>query len=144
MDYLAHPRSKHSKTSRKFQNDTIIQNMIKKIALNATSHSYHIEVERIYLEQMNIKEQYLKMNNIDILIGVHGAGLTHLLFLNTNSIVIEIMNPSKTGNNHYKYLSIWCDHTYLRIYAKEISGRIEVNEDELTNVVKSSIQSYIT
>jgi len=60
---------------------------------------FRINPKCVWLEKMTIKDQILLMCNTDILVGVHGNGLTNLLWLPNTGAVIEIF-----GNyHHYDY-----------------------------------------
>jgi len=49
------------------------------------------EVEVVRFENLSLEEQLAKDAELDVLIGVHGAGLTHGLFLDRGSMIVEIM-----------------------------------------------------
>ena len=52
--------------------------------------SKKIELKEVYFEDMSFDEQMEISNESEIMIGVHGAGLTNLMFMKQESIVIEI------------------------------------------------------
>jgi hypothetical protein len=66
-----------------------------------TSHS---NASLIDFEDMPPAEQLQIINQTDVLIGQHGAGLTHLLFLHDNAVLVEL-NTVKRGLDHFKNLS---------------------------------------
>ena len=140
MDYLAHPRNKNKMTSRMFEDDELIENIVRK-AVSKQALNMNIKIERIYLEKMTMKEQLMKMMETNVLIGVHGAGLTYALFLPPNATVIELMVPSRQGNNHFLHLSKWSDHRYERIKCKENrNGYVQINTQQLSNVIMKIIE----
>lgn len=47
---------------------------------------------------LTIKEQILVMQTTDVLIGIHGAGMTHLMWLPEHSVVGEILPPGLNGH----------------------------------------------
>ncbi|XP_046991623.1 EGF domain-specific O-linked N-acetylglucosamine transferase isoform X1 [Schistocerca americana] len=67
--------------------------------LNEDELIYHLklnpeyEVKKVvYNRQMDFKKQLEHTHNSDIFIGIHGAGLTHLLFLPDWAVVFELYN----------------------------------------------------
>ena len=93
---------------------------------------------------MDFEQQLQSVESINIFVGVHGAGLTHLLFLPQNSSIIEIMIPSKASNDAYLQLSTWVGHKYIKINAKEAFHQTAVvNEQSLKNAVKDAIKYYL-
>ena len=60
---------------------------------------YNISINRLSFDYMPLKEQIVTVANTDILIGVHGNGLTNLLWLPDHGATIEMF-----GNyHHYDY-----------------------------------------
>jgi len=57
-------------------------------------------------------EQYSLAVNADILIGVHGAGLTNMLFMKENSNILELRRKDDDHNNCYFSLAAACKHKY--------------------------------
>ena len=60
--------------------------------------------------QMTFKEQISAMRHTNILIGAHGAGLTLLLYLADEAIVVEFREPQ---NHHFRYLCKAMGYIYL-------------------------------
>lgn len=59
-----------------------------------------VELHVVDFAKMTFHEQIRQVAHTDILIGVHGNGLSHLLFLPPNSSVIELFPPD---NHHLDY-----------------------------------------
>ena len=64
----------------------------------------NISIRYVYLEDFAVKEQLDIVANTDVLIGVHGAGLTWCLFMKPNSRLIEIFPGNSNSDNYIK----WC------------------------------------
>lgn len=60
--------------------------------------------ETVYFEEMSFAEQVLLMQETAILVGIHGANLTNLLFLPADGQVVEILSEAY-GNPAYLYLA---------------------------------------
>ena len=60
---------------------------------------YSFEV--LYFEELNLNQQILISSQAAVLVSLHGAGLTNILFLCPGSKVFEIRNGRDTNNNCY-------------------------------------------
>ena len=96
--YISHPRSKAKNFRR------IINNM-DKIRDELLKFDTVFNVEMVSLERLPIGEQIKKVREANILIGYHGAGLTHALFLDDNATVVELSNSMVV--DFFVFLSEW-------------------------------------
>ena len=62
---------------------------------------------------MSLQEQLNIVLNTDIFIGIHGAGLTHVVFQKSNRALIELV-PSSAIGHHFELLSSINKVRYLR------------------------------
>jgi hypothetical protein len=70
-----------------------------------TEHiSGHRPASLVDFEGMSPAEQLRIINQTDVLIGQHGAGLTHLLFLHDDAVLVEL-NDSDQRLGHFRMLS---------------------------------------
>ena len=86
--YLAHPRSNPDKKARRFLHNLpalvqALQETQGRVPGSITS------VELVALETLTFEQQLRLMRQSHVLIGNHGAGLTHLLFLHDAALVLE-------------------------------------------------------
>ncbi|TAQ83290.1 hypothetical protein B7494_g8387 [Chlorociboria aeruginascens] len=58
---------------------------------NLTNLYPNITIQSIDFAAISLKEQLTVAQNTDILVGVHGAGLTHAMFLPQRSAIVEIL-----------------------------------------------------
>ena len=79
------------RTKRKLINQDIYIERLK-------SELPHVDIKVVDFAKLTFKEQLRIVQDTDILIGVHGAGLTHEMFLQPGSTVVEILPP----NIHHK------------------------------------------
>lgn len=83
-----------------------------------TTHP-HVHLEIIdFASYPSFPSQILKLRSTDILLGVHGAGLTHTLFLPPKSTVVEIQPP---GLRYFGFAALakFLGHRYLQVYGEE-------------------------
>ncbi|GJD12354.1 hypothetical protein Gasu2_64440 [Galdieria sulphuraria] len=71
------------------------------------------ELRILEMENMDPQTQLASIKDTDILIGVHGNGLTHIAFLVKDAFVVEIMPPDFSAFDYY-LLSEMFGHRYFR------------------------------
>lgn len=65
----------------------------------------------VYMEDLSFKEQIQLAYDTDVMIGIHGNGLTHSLFMKPHKLLIEIF-PANIFNLDYFTLSSMRKHKY--------------------------------
>jgi hypothetical protein len=84
----------------------------------------------------SIEEQVRLMKSASVLVGVTGTGLTNVLFMNSESTVIELKTEIlwSTGdhdaNNHYNYLSYAKGHRYISLDVSNKQGSTAISKLE--------------
>jgi FkbM family methyltransferase len=91
-DYMAHPRYKSG-----IKNDRIIEHLDQMFPSSKV----------IQLETMTFKEQVQLIANAKRLRGVHGAGLTHLIWLPDGAEVVEWVAPSHASVKLFEHIATW-------------------------------------
>lgn len=91
---------KHA-TKRKAHNELEVELMLRKKGFDI-----------VYAEQLSIKEQAKLMGNTMLLVCLHGAALTNMLFLKENMRVLELRNIGDTRTNCYFNLASALDLRY--------------------------------
>lgn len=102
-DYLAHPR--HSgKVESRLSNEQEVFDSISKWA----SHHSKCKINMVngLFAHMQMKEQFQAIQEASVIIGAHGAGLTHLVSATPNTIVLEIIS-SFYRRPHFSLISQW-------------------------------------
>ena len=85
--------------------------------------------------KLSFKEQVeLVHTKTNILIGMHGAGLTHLIFLPIEAVVIELVPSQMQSFTYFRNLAKQADKVYIPML---VSGG--VNVDELWKLVDVAI-----
>lgn len=93
-NYIAHPRNLNGHISRKINNELQLLNQLKQLGF---TNSLIID-----FINLTINEQLNLIINTDILIGMHGAGLTYSLLLSNTSMLIELFpNYCCINNQHF-------------------------------------------
>ncbi|KAL4237441.1 hypothetical protein ACF0H5_002158 [Mactra antiquata] len=118
-DYVAHPRNPSGSVARKIKNeDELFETMTEVFE----GHN----VKAMQIDLLPMSEQLSITSKTDILIGMHGAGLSHSLFLPRHAGLIEmfpIYHPNQ--NMHFKAMATW-----RHLYYSEWSNYDPSNELE--------------
>ncbi|KAG0468983.1 hypothetical protein HPP92_018311 [Vanilla planifolia] len=132
-DYLAHPRH-HGKVQSRLTNEPEILAAVQNWAANNTKCS--INVVNGLFAHMSIREQFRAIFDASVVVGAHGAGLTHLVSARSKSIVLEIIS-SQFRRPHFALISQWKGLEYHAINLAGSYARPEMVLDELGSIVRS-------
>ncbi|XP_060576003.1 uncharacterized protein LOC132733378 [Ruditapes philippinarum] len=106
-DYVAHPRNPTGSVVRKIQNE---DKLLKKIKSYFNGHN----VKGLQIDKLSMQDQLAIISKTDILIGMHGAGLSHTLFLPRHSGLIELFPLYHPAENiHFKSMAEWRHMHYM-------------------------------
>ena len=117
--------------------------------------SNYMEVERlieesgfrtIYCEELTFAEQVALFHSCDIVLGVHGAGLTNIMFMKPGSKVIEFIyeDQSNSLQTHFCRLSDILQHEYQYLFCKPSGSDdahlsdIQIDLQQLEQVIQST------
>ncbi len=75
-----------------------------------------IELNVVEMENLTFEEQVALARKTDVLVGVHGNGLTHAAFMRPHKFVCEIFTPGVTFHWDYYTLSKSMGHEYICIF----------------------------
>ncbi|WAQ99366.1 RCN11-like protein [Mya arenaria] len=110
-DYMTHPERQAifgGRVHRKFKNEG-------DIVLTLKNNFPEANIAAIRLEDLTMLEQLSLITNTDILVGMHGAGLSHVLFLPDHALVIELFPLSFHSDTyiHFRTFARWRNLKYL-------------------------------
>ncbi|XP_025106571.1 beta-(1,2)-xylosyltransferase-like isoform X3 [Pomacea canaliculata] len=101
-DYVAHPRNKGGIVSRKIYNEAEVLKAVQSAASPAD------RVRGLQLDALPMKEQLSIIVDTDILLGMHGAGLSHTLFLPPHGALLEFFPTYwSQANVHFRRMAGW-------------------------------------
>ncbi|KAL9652549.1 hypothetical protein ABK040_000119 [Willaertia magna] len=99
----------HSFMGRQISNEDEIMKSLKSL-----EKENNFQVEKIDFAHLTFKEQIQKVYYSDFLIGFHGAGLTHALWLpNSNAAVLELWSKESVQNwQCFEQITLWKGNLY--------------------------------
>jgi capsular polysaccharide biosynthesis protein len=95
----------------------------------------------VAMEELSFYEQYKLVAESDVLISLHGAGLTHMLWMAANSKVMEIRLKDDTHNNCYfslasdlnlKYFYTLAEKTHEQLSTQDTDFIVDVDDFNLS------------
>ncbi|CAE7779675.1 Eogt, partial [Symbiodinium sp. CCMP2456] len=75
---------------------------------------------------MPIQQQAKMVSGCDILVGMHGAGMMHSIWMYPGSVVVEIMDQEHERSAYYRNVAHLSGHVYLRHNQRELGENPEV------------------
>ena len=104
--YISHPRSDVSKFHRQSSNNDVLKSALEKIP------SVKVQIAR--METLSFGQQIKLVREAHVLIGIHGAALSHLMFMDkSKSHVLEF---SPESSDFFQYLAEWKGIHHEMIY----------------------------
>lgn len=119
-----------------------------------SAHPY-ANITLVDFADISFREQVELVARTDVFVGVHGAAMTHVFFLTTQttlhpaSTVVEIL-PNGLGHRGYRNLAQMMGHRYFSVHAEnDIDGQdfhdldLVLGEEKFAQVVGSAIMSAL-
>ena len=88
--------------------------LVNLIDLSQAISSLNLSYRVIHFENMTFAEQVSSLRFTRVLVSMHGAGLSNIIFLQPGSTVIELMHPLLNAP-FYRFLSYYASLNYILI-----------------------------
>ncbi|KAH9220726.1 DUF563 domain protein [Leptodontidium sp. 2 PMI_412] len=98
------------KTRRLIDNQSLLDELKTKVP--------HLKIQIIDFGSISFEQQLRTIRQTDILVGVHGAGLTHGMFLREGSVMVEIL-PENMNHKGFRNLAGLMGNMYLSAHASK-------------------------
>jgi protein O-GlcNAc transferase len=137
------PLRKNKEVVAKFIRRTNTRKLINETELveSARKTVPHLNIEIVDFATISFAEQLKIVRETDLLIGVHGAGLTHTMFLPPGSAVVEIL-PGKFAHKGFRNLAQMLGHRYYSTHA-EMHGDASGDSQWQFDAVEMEPQQFI-
>ncbi|KAF2762923.1 hypothetical protein EJ05DRAFT_471884 [Pseudovirgaria hyperparasitica] len=111
----------------------------------------HIELQVVDFAEIPFRDQVQLVRNTDVLVGVHGAGLTHGMWLQPGSVIAEIL-PLTLNYKGFRNMAALLGLDYFSVHGTEPkqksapraewqSGDVELDEEKFVSLVESAVRS---
>ncbi|KAK8145556.1 hypothetical protein G3M48_004297 [Beauveria asiatica] len=77
----------------------------------------HMKLSVVDFASMPLHQQFQVARHTDVLLGVHGAGLTHSMFMKPGAVLVEVL-PADFAHKGFRNLAQMLGHRYFRTHAK--------------------------
>ena len=107
-DYVTHARNPAALLRRKIANEPELEAVLR-------TRNPHFRIRSVQLERLTMQQQLRLAANTDVVVAMHGAGLTHAIYLPGKSALVEMV-PSRmaAGNRHFQAIARWRRLQYER------------------------------
>ena len=103
----------------------------------------HFRIERIQLESYSMKDKIQLFRESELIISSHSGSLTLLLFVNTQTTIIELLNKNMDGipKNHYLNMSNILGIKYNKYsdFNEDSNGNFELNSEKFSKYLSTII-----
>lgn len=108
-DYMSHPRM-NGQVTRQIANEHELLAAMEQLAhvditRSGLQHQLTIQTTVIVLEKHDVAEQVLAFQKAHIVVGMHGAGLSHIFVARPGTMLLEIKPPGFTIQRHFEFLA---------------------------------------
>lgn len=137
---------------------TFIDRRSSRALINAKKHLSNIKnrfpnvrIQVVDFAAHSFAEQVRIVHETDILVGVHGAGMAHAMFLPDGSSVVEIL-PHDLNYRVFRNLAKLRGHTYFSSHAEDKvdeehpewhDQNVEMEEDRFVELVEAGIRALL-
>ncbi|KAF5727923.1 beta-(1 2)-xylosyltransferase [Tripterygium wilfordii] len=132
-DYLAHPRH-GGKVESRLSNEEEVYDSLQKWASNYSECKINL-VNGLFAH-MSMREQVRLIQDASVIIGAHGAGLTHIVSATPKTVVLEIIS-SQFRRPHFALIAQWKGLEYHAINLHGSYARPVVVIERLSKILRS-------
>ncbi|KAM7250576.1 hypothetical protein ACFE04_022459 [Oxalis oulophora] len=132
-DYLAHPRHK-GKVESRLSNELEIFETLQNWASNY--QVCKINIVNGLFAHMPMRDQVQAIQDASVIVGAHGAGMTHIISATPKTIILELIS-SYFRRPHFKLISEWKGLEYHAINLAGSYANPPVVVESLNNIMRS-------
>ncbi|CAN6560555.1 unnamed protein product [Malus baccata var. baccata] len=132
-DYLAHPRHR-GKVESRLSNEQEVFDALQNWASN--HKECKINLVNGLFAHMSMKEQVQAIQDASVIIGAHGAGLTHMVSAMPKTVILEIIS-SQYRRPHFALIAQWKGLEYHAINLDGSFASPPVVIDRLNGIIRS-------
>ena len=107
-NYVTHVRNPAAIVRRKIANEHELEAALR-------TRNPHFCIQSVQLERLSVQQQLRLVASSDVVVAMHGAGLTHAIFLPDRSGLVEIVTGRPgAGNREFQAIARWRRIEYER------------------------------
>jgi len=118
---MTHPRNPSAIVRRKIANQRQLESSLRML-------NPDFRIRSVQLERLTIRQQLQLVTSSDVLLGMHGAGLSHAMFLPDHAGLIELVPLGLgRGNRHFEAIARWRRLHYERWVSQAVDDDSAMN-----------------
>lgn len=98
---------------RMVSNEKALMDALKQLERESFANGAIVSVIDVDYNLLNLKEQIQNDVKTDIMVGPHGAGMMHNIFMSDRSTLIELFVDGSSNNRHFHNLAHWYGRNYI-------------------------------
>lgn len=118
---------------RMVRNDAEVVAALKSFAANYRAKK--VVIKDVDFNVLTLKEQIKVDLETDLMIGPHGAGLMHNIFMRDRAMLLELFVDGSSANRHFHNLAFWYGRRY-----QGVSIENPINTDRLITLVQQAVE----
>ncbi|CAA7021092.1 unnamed protein product [Microthlaspi erraticum] len=136
-DYLAHPRHGGRVQSRLINEEEVFDSLHRWVASGSTGLAKcRINLVNGLLAHMTMKDQVRAIQDASVIIGAHGAGLTHIVSATPNTTIFEIISV-EFQRPHFELIAKWKGLEYHAMHLWKSRADPTAVIEKLKEILKS-------
>ena len=100
------------KLGRMVRNDGAVLDALRRLEGKSFKNGAKVNVRDVDFSTLSFEDQIAIDATSDVLIGPHGAGLMHNIFMPDRAALIELFVDGSAANRHFHNLAFWAGHAY--------------------------------
>ena len=97
---------------RMVKNDAEVVAALKTLETSKFSNGARVKLSEVDFNLLTFPEQIKHDLKTDIMVGPHGAGLMHNIFMRPRATLMELFIDGSSQNRHFHNLAWWSGHEY--------------------------------
>lgn len=136
-DYLAHPRHGGKVQSRLINEEEVFESLRQWVASGSTGLTKcGINLVNGLFAHMSMKDQVRAIQDASVIIGAHGAGLTHIVSATPNTTIFEIISV-EFRRPHFELIAKWKGLEYHPMHLANSRADPTAVIEKLKEIMKS-------
>ncbi|KAJ8602204.1 hypothetical protein CTAYLR_003615 [Chrysophaeum taylorii] len=124
------------KLGRSVKNDAAVVSALKTLEQQHFQNGARVEVQDVDYSILSYEDQIRTDLDTDVMVGPHGAGLLHNIFMPDRAVLVELFIDASQANRHFHNFARWQGRNY---FSKSMTN--PVPPDDLLRLVSQAINS---
>ena len=121
---------------RTIKNDQAVVDALRGLEQRSFANGAHVEFRDLDYSKLSFEEQIAANLDTDVMVGPHGAGLLHNIFMPDRAALVELFIDGSSANRHFHNLARWQGRSY---YGQAFSN--PVRAQQVVSVVAGAVAS---